>query len=271
MLDGVDPKRVVEIYLVPEKLIGDTCEVCVRALAKAVQTVFPRGLPQNPRRIWTRRASELLLENKLPLPPQFPTAVQVKELTRLLGSKDFCIEVVARQFPRALEQVVEWLKSHAVIEVRKIVLRPSGSRQVVELITDVAVMNRSVEQGCRVSVFQKGKPHAHSPGEKKLFQRLEADPELAGLFKPNAEVLTRHGRRFCVDFLQAKLRFVVEVDGYTYHHSRTAFFSDRHRDYELLVSGFTTLRLDHDEILRDIESALEKVRDVFHFLRGSIG
>ena len=38
--------------------------------------------------------------------------------------------------------------------------------------------------------------------------------------------------------------------------------SDRHRDYELLLSGYTVLRLSHDEVMADVTTALEKIRRV---------
>jgi very-short-patch-repair endonuclease len=37
---------------------------------------------------------------------------------------------------------------------------------------------------------------------------------------------------------------------------------DRHRDYELALSGYTVLRLANDEIAQDIEKAIEKIRDL---------
>ena len=33
---------------------------------------------------------------------------------------------------------------------------------------------------------------------------------------------------------------------------------DRHRDYELSLSGYTVLRLANDEIAQDVEKAIEK-------------
>ena len=45
---------------------------------------------------------------------------------------------------------------------------------------------------------------------------------------------------------------------------------DRHRDYELILSGFTVLRLTNDEIDEDLEKAIEKIRDVVTFCRRRI-
>ena len=42
---------------------------------------------------------------------------------------------------------------------------------------------------------------------------------------------------------------------------------DRHRDYELVLSGYTVLRLANDEVLQDFGRAVEKIRDVVRLRR----
>jgi very-short-patch-repair endonuclease len=42
---------------------------------------------------------------------------------------------------------------------------------------------------------------------------------------------------------------------------------DRHRDYELLISGYVVLRLPHEQVLEDPAIAVEKIRDVVRFRR----
>ena len=63
---------------------------------------------------------------------------------------------------------------------------------------------------------------------------------------------------------------VVELDGYGSHGNRAAFMYDRHRDYELALSGYTVLRLANDEIAQDIEKAVEKIRDLVRMRRPRI-
>jgi very-short-patch-repair endonuclease len=46
-----------------------------------------------------------------------------------------------------------------------------------------------------------------------------------------------------------------------------AFVHDRHRDYELAMSGYTVLRLTNDEIAQDLEKAIEKIRDLVTLCR----
>jgi very-short-patch-repair endonuclease len=58
---------------------------------------------------------------------------------------------------------------------------------------------------------------------------------------------------------------VVELDGYPDHSARDAFERDRHRDYELLMSGYQVLRITNDEVTRDLEAAVGKIRDVVNW------
>jgi very-short-patch-repair endonuclease len=108
----------------------------------------------------------------------------------------------------------------------------------------------------------RGKPHPLSDVEQRLARRIEADCELAPLFGFNVVVETARGSRPKVDLLWPEGRLVVEIDGWGVHGNRAAFMYDRHRDYELIVSGYTVLRLANDEIAQDVEKAVEKIRDV---------
>jgi very-short-patch-repair endonuclease len=88
---------------------------------------------------------------------------------------------------------------------------------------------------------------------------LAADVELGDLFAFNQTVATMRGSQHIL--------WVVELDGYESHGSRSAFAGDRHRDYELMLSGYVVLRLANDEIAQDCEKALEKIRDLVRLRR----
>jgi very-short-patch-repair endonuclease len=113
----------------------------------------------------------------------------------------------------------------------------------------------------------RGKPHPLSEIEQRLKEMLDADNELAPLFRFNWIVETVRGSRPKVDLLWIEGRLAVEFDGYPDHTTRRAFISDRHRDYELTLSGFTVLRLANDEIAQDFGKAIEKIRDVVRLCR----
>jgi very-short-patch-repair endonuclease len=106
-----------------------------------------------------------------------------------------------------------------------------------------------------------------SGSEQRLAKALAADRELAPLFGFNQFVDTVRGSRPKVDLLWAEGRLVIELDGYESHGSRIAFLYDRHRDYELTLSGYTVLRLANDEIDLDIEKSIEKIRDLVRIAR----
>jgi len=113
----------------------------------------------------------------------------------------------------------------------------------------------------------RGSPHPLSDIEKKVATMLAADADLGALFAFNQTVTTERGTQPRVDLLWAEGRLVVELDGYESHGSRSAFARDRHRDYELMLSGYIVLRLSNDEIAQDCEKALEKIRDLVRLRR----
>jgi len=117
----------------------------------------------------------------------------------------------------------------------------------------------------------EGMPHPLSMTEQRLARAIAVDPELAPLFAYNVFIETVRGSRPKVDLLWRAGRLVIELDGYPDHGSRTAFMYDRHRDYELALSGFSILRLANDEIAQDIAKAIEKIRDMVQLSRARIG
>ena len=75
--------------------------------------------------------------------------------------------------------------------------------------------------------------------------RLSRDPVLGPLFEYNMPVTTVRNSRYQVDLVWFDGKIVVEIDSYRFHSSRSDFANDRHRDYELQLSGFLVLRLTH--------------------------
>jgi hypothetical protein len=117
----------------------------------------------------------------------------------------------------------------------------------------------------------RGLPHPSSEIERRLARALGADAELAPLFVFNQCVATVRGTRPKVDLVWTDGRLAIELDGWGSHGNRFAFMQDRHRDYELTLSGYTVLRLTNDEIAQDLEKAIEKIRDLVTLCRGRVG
>jgi very-short-patch-repair endonuclease len=116
----------------------------------------------------------------------------------------------------------------------------------------------------------RGAPHPLSEIEQRLAEMLSDDTELAPLFRFNWVVDTVRGSRPKVDLVWLDGRLVVELDGYPDHAARYAFISDRHRDYELALSGYTVLRLANDEVGQDFGRAVEKIRDLVRLRRSQM-
>ena len=112
-----------------------------------------------------------------------------------------------------------------------------------------------------------GRPHPLSDAERRLAGAIARDRELAGLFGFNQRVRTVRGSHPCVDLLWSAGRVVVELDGHD-HNSREKFAADRHRDYELAISGYLVLRVPNEEVIVDLPRTLEKIRDMVR-LRGT--
>ena len=110
-----------------------------------------------------------------------------------------------------------------------------------------------------------GKPHPASLGEQLIAAWLHQDPELSNRFRFNWYVTTRFHNRFLVDLVWPAGGVVVEIDGYRWHSTPDAFYSDRQRDYELTLSGYLVLRLPHDFVVQDPALAGERIREFVRF------
>ena len=106
-----------------------------------------------------------------------------------------------------------------------------------------------------------GRPHPLSEGEHRLAAALRQDADLHTLFSFNCRVRTIYQSEPIVDLLWTEGRVVVEVYGES-HRQADQYAADRHRDFELLVSGYVVLRLSNEEVLTDTARAVAKIRKV---------
>jgi very-short-patch-repair endonuclease len=82
--------------------------------------------------------------------------------------------------------------------------------------------------------------------------RSEAERRLLDLVRAAQLPLPRVNERvgaYEVDLLWADTRVIVEVDGYAFHSSRTAFERDRRRDADLSARGFSVIRVTWRQIV----------------------
>jgi very-short-patch-repair endonuclease len=88
-----------------------------------------------------------------------------------------------------------------------------------------------------------------SEAERRLLTLIRR----SGLSTPETNVKLG---RYEVDFLWRPQRLVVEVDGYAFHSSRSAFERDRAKDAHLQAAGYRTLRLTWRQLTEAPEVAL---------------
>ncbi|WP_454652632.1 endonuclease domain-containing protein [Bradyrhizobium liaoningense] len=232
---------------------------------------------------WADAAIELILDNRA-LRVRTPATVEVSQLALAISRYGLVLVVDAEQAcndssPAAVIHVLEWvaeLTQCAIVALFRTLPpdRPPFDRilygaRILKVERDIDETKPSAAATEPIWLAPwLGSPHPLSETEKRLEKALRSDEELALLFDCNQFVQTLRGSRPRVDFVWTAGRMVVELDGYGSHGNRTAFMYDRHRDYELTLTGYTVLRLANDEIAQDIGKAVEKIRDIVHLCRG---
>jgi very-short-patch-repair endonuclease len=285
--------RVVGLRLAKLTSHDHLLRACVRSVAAGAAALWPdwygadvsagktgqRSKEVSP--LWRERATELVSSGKPPLPTDFPNAIQISQLALTIGAPDLIIALAATDqnlSARELKSLVAtamWLAAQSQAKVALLVHQVhSTSEEFDRIIREslghgflMAEAEPPVEEVPTVTITAiKGRPNPTSPGEVLLADRLAKDAELAGLFAFNQTVKSVHNKEYRVDLVWPEGKLVVEVDGYTFHCSPFAFGQDRHRDYELLITGYRVLRLTHEEIVKDTQRAIAKIRDSVHFL-----
>ncbi len=248
-----------------------------RAAAKIVGLSLP----------WAEAAVGLALDDRPPRVKATPPAVELAQLALTVSRCGLVLiadveAACAKSNPATLVHALEWLAHHAHVAVVALFPELPPTEPPFDRILYGArhVLVAADEQMGRVTAGVPGNtddepwlapwlgsPHPLSETEQRLAKALGADPELSPLFGCNQFVDTVRGSRPKVDLVWTQGRLVVEIDGYGSHGNRAAFMSDRHRDYELTLSGYTVLRLANDEIAQDIGKAVEKIRDIVQLCR----
>jgi len=126
-----------------------------------------------------------------------------------------------------------------------------------------ALLDRSPGRGGRKALrtvlaeIQGPPPWTRSELERRFLALIRA----AGVPEPQANVLVAE---LLVDLFWPDAGLVVELDGFDFHKTRTAFESDRSRDAKLQVAGHPVIRVTQ----RRIENAPgDMVGDVLGMLR----
>jgi very-short-patch-repair endonuclease len=237
--------------------------------------------------IWAEAATRLALAGRLPRVAGTLPAIELAQLSLVISRIGLVLIVDVKAAGDAanavaLARALEWMAQHSRAAV--VALFPElppldspfdrilyGARRVIddasqEPPTSAPEAHESVGLQTWLAPW-RGAPHPLSEIEQRLAAMLSDDAELASLFCFNWIVDTVRGSRPRVDLVWLDGRLVVELDGYADHATRGTFISDRHRDYELTLSGYTVLRLANDEVMQDFGRALEKIRDLVRLRR----
>ena len=102
---------------------------------------------------------------------------------------------------------------------------------------------------------------ARSAVERFLYEVLAYHPVTAGRFQLNVPVDTRSGRlpRTEVDFLAARERLALEVDGYYHFRNADAYRHDRLKDFVLQQEGYTVVRFLAEDVMNRLDVVLDTI------------
>ena len=130
---------------------------------------------------------------------------------------------------------------------------------------DEARVHRLVSDRSLTEQFRRYPNHRGTAALRKAIQtepaltRSEAERRLLELVRkaglPDPELNARVGP-WEVDLLWRAERLIVEVDGYAFHSSRSAFERDRRRDADLGADGYRVLRLTWRRITQHPEAVV---------------
>ncbi|HSI84980.1 MAG: endonuclease domain-containing protein [Candidatus Methylacidiphilales bacterium] len=297
--DCLPTMRAIGLRLSSSSGHDDVIEECVSGLASAALSLWPdwynanmetgkaSSFPAGVSQIWSKKARLLASVGKIPLPEGYTRAFQVEQMSYLLQQPELITCIATRDSPTASAQIqsliatTAWLAEHS--RGRTILIVPQEalhskefdriSKESMVPAEEISISNaeRELSETPKVTITSiKGRPNPTSQGELLLAKHLGKDKKLSKLFSYNQTLYSIHDKKYRVDLVWAEGKLVIEVDGYYYHWSPHSFRQDRHRDYELLISGYRVLRLTHEEVMKDVTLAVAKVRDSVLFIEKTL-
>jgi very-short-patch-repair endonuclease len=99
--------------------------------------------------------------------------------------------------------------------------------------------------------------YSAAPTRSELEERFLRLRDTHGIPRPQTNVLIEGIE---VDFVWRDRRLIVEVDGYAYHRSPTAFEADRERDVTLATKGWRVLRFTWTQVTRRVAWVATAIR-----------
>jgi very-short-patch-repair endonuclease len=204
--------------------------------------------------------------------PRFRKTAKQFEFVQLMQAVDACnlvliadIDPVMPERAAPVIAALEWCARQGASVVISLTARPSPVAPYDRVLYGALDVVRDFMPAHARFITPRSRAHHASAIEQRIEAALQRDPELGPLFSCNEVVpIDGFGLQPRVDLLWREGRVVVEIDG-PEHQSDPNFANDRHRDYELLVSGYLVLRITNDQVETDLQHAIEKIRAVVRF------
>ena len=242
---------------------------------------------------WYKSANRLCSVNKLPRVQSFTLKEQFIALENVLDTKHSILrinlqfDVISDEGHAYIKKILLWVQEylsvsiflcHSVAPISSKLDESSDSiieESCVNLPCE-SISENNLDESLNLLLDEKciadpidfiGMPHLSSEVEHIVYEWLNEDLSLKNVFEFNQKIRSQLGSYFIVDLLASEERLVVEIDGYQWHSDKNSFREDRQRDYELLISQYTVLRLTAEEIIKDKFSSLEKIKKVLSYLR----
>lgn len=145
-------------------------------------------------------------------------------------------------------------------------------RRLISDGVDTPLASLFVHASRQFSPDAQSENRARSASEAFLFRRLESLPQTKGLFQLNVElpIPFDHSGKMEVDFLCARARLVIELDGSQHLGDVEAYRRDRRKDALLQRNGYFVLRLLGEDVSKRLDETLDAVlAALVHLERGS--
>jgi very-short-patch-repair endonuclease len=145
-----------------------------------------------------------------------------------------------------------------------------STRELEWALDEALVVRKLVRVSQLMDVLRRGSTRAGAPLLAELLRRRttstvtrsEAEERFLALIRA-AELgepeLNVRLNGFLVDFVWRELRVAVEIDGYQFHTSRSAFDRDRRKDGVLKGAGWEVLRFSRDQVKFEPYAVLARV------------
>jgi very-short-patch-repair endonuclease len=134
-------------------------------------------------------------------------------------------------------------------------------RRLIQDGLDVPLANLFVHAARPRPGDAEGVNRARSASEAFLYRRLETLSDAAGLFRLNVELPIAFDGwgRMEVDFLYAKGRLVIELDGAQHLADPEAYRRDRRKDALLQQNGYFVLRFLTEDVGKRLDHVLDTI------------